>query len=44
MISAYLIPSSDPHINEYLPDYYRRIAFASGFTGSAGTLVIWLIL
>ncbi len=39
-VSAYIIPSSDPHISEYLPDRYKCIAFASGFTGSAGTLVI----
>lgn len=41
-VSAYIIPSSDPHISEYLPDRYKCIAFASGFTGSAGTLVITL--
>ncbi|RAU81774.1 aminopeptidase P family protein [Pontibacter arcticus] len=39
-ISAYIIPSADPHISEYLPDRYKCIYFASGFTGSAGTLVI----
>lgn len=39
-IDAYIIPSSDPHISEYLPDRYQCIAWASGFTGSAGTLVI----
>ena len=39
-IDAYIIPSSDPHISEYLPDRYKCIAWASGFTGSAGTLVI----
>lgn len=39
-IHAYIIPSSDPHISEYLPDRYQCIAWASGFTGSAGTLVI----
>ncbi|WP_257666091.1 aminopeptidase P family protein [Parapedobacter tibetensis] len=39
-IDAYIIPSSDPHISEYLPDHYRCIAWASGFTGSAGTLAI----
>lgn len=39
-IDAYIIPSSDPHISEYLPDRYRCVAWASGFTGSAGTLVI----
>ncbi len=37
---AYIIPSADPHISEYVPDRYKCIAFASGFTGSAGTLVI----
>jgi len=39
-IDAYLIPSSDPHISEYLPDRYKCIAWTSGFTGSAGTLAI----
>lgn len=39
-IDAYIIPSSDPHISEYLPERYKCIAWASGFTGSAGTLVI----
>ncbi|MEJ8800567.1 aminopeptidase P family protein [Pontibacter sp. H249] len=39
-VSAYIIPSADPHISEYLPDRYKCIAFASGFPGSAGTLVI----
>lgn len=39
-IAAYVIPSSDPHISEYLPDRYKCIQWASGFTGSAGTLVI----
>ncbi len=39
-VSAYIIPSADPHISEYLPNHYRCIPFASGFTGSAGTLVI----
>ncbi|WP_207531729.1 aminopeptidase P family protein [Desertivirga arenae] len=39
-INAYIIPSSDSHISEYVPEYYKILAFASGFTGSAGTLVI----
>ncbi|ALI99810.1 aminopeptidase P family protein [Rufibacter tibetensis] len=39
-VSAYIIPSADPHMSEYLPEYYKGIAFASGFMGSAGTLVI----
>ncbi|WP_443938721.1 aminopeptidase P family protein [Pedobacter sp. MW01-1-1] len=39
-IVAYIIPSSDPHMSEYVPQRYKCIEFASGFTGSAGTLVI----
>lgn len=39
-VEAYIIPSADPHISEYLPKHYKCIPFASGFKGSAGTLVI----
>ncbi|MEO6524361.1 MAG: aminopeptidase P family protein [Mucilaginibacter sp.] len=39
-IDAYIIPSADPHMSEYVPDHYKCIHFASGFSGSAGTLVI----
>lgn len=39
-IDAYVIASADPHISEYLPDRYKSIEWTSGFTGSAGTLVI----
>ena len=39
-VQAYLIPSSDPHISEYLPDHWRARAWLSGFDGSAGTLVV----
>lgn len=39
-VDGYIIPSSDPHISEYLPDRYKCIEWVSGFTGSAGTLAI----
>lgn len=39
-VDGYVIPSSDPHISEYLPDRYKCIEWVSGFTGSAGTLAI----
>ena len=39
-VQAYIIPSADPHISEYLPNHYKCIPFTSGFKGSAGTLVI----
>lgn len=39
-IDAYITTAADPHISEYLPEHYKAIPFACGFTGSAGTLVI----
>ena len=39
-IDAYLIPSTDPHLGEYIPDHWRIIQWLTGFTGSAATLVI----
>ena len=37
---AYIIPSSDSHQSEYVADYFKSREFISGFTGSAGTVVI----
>ncbi|MFA6277714.1 MAG: aminopeptidase P family protein [Pedobacter sp.] len=39
-VAAYIIPSADPHISEYLPDHYKCIAFTTGFKGSVSTVVI----
>lgn len=39
-IHAYIIPSSDPHQSEYVPEHFKSRAFISGFTGSAGTVVV----
>jgi Xaa-Pro aminopeptidase len=39
-IAALLVPSSDPHLSEYLPDHWKAREHFSGFTGSMGTLVI----
>lgn len=39
-MDAYYIPSSDFHDSEYVEDYFRCRAYVSGFTGSAGTLVV----
>ena len=39
-IDAYIIPSADPHLGEYLPDHWRIIPWLCGFTGSAATVVI----
>nr|WP_330369399.1 aminopeptidase P family N-terminal domain-containing protein [Clostridioides mangenotii] len=39
-IDAYIIPSSDSHQSEYVGDYFKSREFISGFTGSAGTVVV----
>ena len=39
-IYAYIVPSSDYHQSEYVGDYFKSREFMSGFTGSAGTLII----
>jgi Creatinase/Prolidase N-terminal domain. len=39
-LDAYIIPSSDPHMSEYVAPRWEGRKWASGFTGSAGTLVI----
>ena len=39
-IDAYIIPTCDYHMSEYVSDYFKARAYLSGFTGSAGTLVI----
>ncbi|XP_067312664.1 xaa-Pro aminopeptidase 2 isoform X1 [Pseudorasbora parva] len=39
-ISAYIIPATDAHLSEYIAPRDARLAWMSGFTGSAGTAVI----
>ncbi len=41
-ISAFIVPSTDPHSGEYVPEYWETRKWISGFTGSAGTVVITL--
>ena len=38
--TAYVIPTNDFHLSEYTGDYFKERKFMSGFTGSAGTLVV----
>lgn len=37
---AYIVPSADPHLSEYLPGRWQSRQWLSGFTGSVGTLVV----
>ena len=39
-IDWYIVPSGDCHGSEYLSDYFRTMRFISGFTGSAGTVLV----
>ncbi|MBK9574322.1 MAG: aminopeptidase P family protein [Rhodoferax sp.] len=39
-LAACLVPSSDPHLSEYLPERWQGRQWLSGFTGSMGTLAV----
>lgn len=39
-ISAFIVPSTDPHSGEYVPEHWESRKWISGFSGSAGTVVI----
>jgi Xaa-Pro aminopeptidase len=39
-ITAYIVNTGDPHQSEYVADYYKGRIWISGFTGSAGTVII----
>lgn len=39
-VQACIIPTTDPHISEYTPEYWKTRSWLSGFTGSAGMLVV----
>ena len=41
-LSAFIIPSTDPHSGEYIPKHWEARKWISGFTGSAGTVVVTL--
>lgn len=41
-IDAYIIPSFDAHQSEYVAEHWKCRQWISGFTGSAGTIVITL--
>jgi len=41
-LQAFIIPSTDAHISEYIPAHWASRKWISGFTGSAGTVVVTL--
>lgn len=41
-ISAFIVPSTDPHLSEYVAAHWHAREWISGFNGSAGTAVVTL--
>lgn len=39
-INAVILPRTDAHLSEYISDHWHIVRFLSGFTGSAGTMVV----
>lgn len=39
-VAAVIIPQTDPHHSEYIADHWQTRRWLSGFTGSAGTLLV----
>ncbi len=39
-LDGFVVPLTDEHGSEYVADYAQRLAWLSGFTGSAGTAVV----
>ena len=39
-IDTYIIVKTDPHQSEYAPDYRNQVKYISGFTGSAGAVIV----
>ena len=39
-IDAFIALSADPHMSEYLPDFWKIRQWLTGFTGSVGTIVV----
>ncbi|MDD3919962.1 MAG: aminopeptidase P family protein [Eubacteriales bacterium] len=39
-MAAYIVPTSDYHASEYVGDHFQTRRYLTGFTGSAGTLVV----
>jgi Xaa-Pro aminopeptidase len=41
-LDAFILPSADPHLSEYVAPHWQSRKWISGFNGSAGTLVVTL--
>jgi Xaa-Pro aminopeptidase len=41
-LAAFFVPLTDEYMNEYVPDCAQRLAWLSGFTGSAGSALVFM--
>ena len=39
-LDAFIVPRADEYLGEYLPEHNERMHWISGFTGSAGTIIV----
>ena len=39
-VSAYIVPSTDPHASEYMASHWTEVCWLTSFTGEAGTAVV----
>ncbi|WP_107851253.1 aminopeptidase P family protein [Oceanimonas marisflavi] len=39
-LDAFIVPHDDEHLGEYIPPYAERLAWLTGFTGSAGAALV----
>lgn len=39
-LQAFIVTNADPHLSEYMADFYKYRSWFSGFTGSAGTVLV----
>ena len=39
-VAGFIVPRADEHLGEYVPAYAERLAWLTGFTGSAGIAVV----
>lgn len=39
-VKAAIVPRTDPHLSEYISAHWHTVRYLTGFTGSAGTLVV----
>ena len=41
-LTAYIVPSTDPHASEYMASHWTEVCWLTSFTGEAGTAVVTL--